>query len=1002
MLNGRARRHLSLCGLLLVIPAGACQSSGPSSRSGHSTRETEARAAAAGADQPADSHDRAVAGLRAFEDARRRKTDFAHQVPGNRAFGPNPYQVAWLPAAAGADSNAAHRRAVGILRGADAVVLLDQSGHELDREPAPATPTSLMVDPDGLVWVGGTGSNQIGLYRMRDATLVRVGTRAVAGAFTVRALARGGPGWVYAADERTGQVAALALAGRAGGARAPAIARQRLLTRCNGPIQMQRGVHHLVVNCLKDHTLEAFAVARSGAPVGDAPVRITHDGPLWSLAVAGLPDGRELIAAGGVEDHPLERRDGGFGYIDSFLYVYDLGSAPEGNARPRIRNASTGSFSLARPTPRRSPLANREVARRLAVINLSQAGVVTPKWVTIELPAAGGAVVRTAGYATAKVATVLLSRLEPGAAAQLSTGPLLPGTTARAMADATGPALVADPLLDAWLVVPAGGGAPVRVGVAPAPGQPTRSVESRVGEALFFTRLMAPWNTSEGKRSRFTCETCHFEANGDGRVHFTGRGEVYASTKPLRGLFNNRPHFSRALDRSMAQMVNNEFRVANRFSGRSSWFTVDAGEVPWLDQIQGAPAALSPVMLRRSLMTFLMEQSFEPNQAVRGRSHLTARERAGAALFRDRCTSCHSARLVTDDPVHRGAVRELGVDDLLAGRSHRVGQRRVPQDRGRALRRSPRRSHHLAPAPLPQAPALLHQRHRRIAGPGARARRLAGPALLPRGRPGRERRPRRATGRAPHRRPAPRPGRLPRAALNRGRRAREPHRASGRCGRRGVDSVPGMTDISAERPPRVRYRVPVAVLCSEAHVRLTGNSHNLSEGGMFVESQRLLPVGTSVRLGLALARHSVELFGQVAWSRSGAVEDGRGMGIRFVAVRPETGALLRDVVGARVASVRQRRASRRLSLPLPAQPEPEAEPAAGAVAAASSEETLRSSAATAAAEAAAAAATGLPEPAPPARRGPGRAALAFLFVSVATAVAILVAAALFVHGPPPR
>lgn len=136
---------------------------------------------------------------------------------------------------------------------------------------------------------------------------------------------------------------------------------------------------------------------------------------------------------------------------------------------------------------------------------------------------------------------------------------------------------------------------------------------------------------------------------------------------------------------------------------------------------------------------------------------------------------------------------------------------------------------------------------------------------------------------------------------------------------------------------------------------------------MFVESQRLLPIGTSVRLGLALARHSVELFGRVAWSRSGPLEDGRGMGIRFVAVRPETSALLRDVVGARVASRRQARPSRPLNLPLPPDPEPEPEP----------------------------------QP-PPAVRRPGRAALAFLFLSVAAAVAALVATALIVHGPPPH
>ena len=59
---------------------------------------------------------------------------------------------------------------------------------------------------------------------------------------------------------------------------------------------------------------------------------------------------------------------------------------------------------------------------------------------------------------------------------------------------------------------------------------------------------MAPSSSSEGAKSRFSCETCHFEGYVDGRTHHTGRGDVRATTKPLVGLFNNRPHFSRALD----------------------------------------------------------------------------------------------------------------------------------------------------------------------------------------------------------------------------------------------------------------------------------------------------------------------------------------------------------------------------------------------------------------------------------------------------------------------
>ncbi len=137
----------------------------------------------------------------------------------------------------------------------------------------------------------------------------------------------------------------------------------------------------------------------------------------------------------------------------------------------------------------------------------------------------------------------------------------------------------ANPLLDAWVVASSGGNSVVRVDDA---GRGARSADSRLGEALLFTTLIAPWDRSDGRLSRFTCETCHFEGYVDGRTHFTGRGNVYATTKPLLGLFNNRPHFSRALDPDMTTMVNNEFRVAGARSDHDPWFSLSVGAFPWI------------------------------------------------------------------------------------------------------------------------------------------------------------------------------------------------------------------------------------------------------------------------------------------------------------------------------------------------------------------------------------------------------------------------------------
>jgi hypothetical protein len=573
---------------IALIAAGACHTSDPPAR----RTEMPPGGAVAGGEE----HEAALAELRAFEDARRAATDFEH-LPATGALGADPSRVAWL-----ADGGA-----VGLLRGADAIVRLRPDGSEAARAPAPPAPTALAIDPDGVVWVGGAGSPRVVGF---DAELREVAHADLPG-WTARALAVNA-GWLYAADQRTGAITAIAIARGAGGVRLGA---RRQVGACREPVALALTERNLVVSCLIDHAIEVHALAPGGGPGRAAPVRVVHDGPMWSVAAASTPD-RDVIAAGGVEDHPLERADGGFRYIDSFLYVVEV---PHGAAR----------------------------AEELAAINLSAEGVVTPKWVSVTATGAG-AEVRAIGYGSPVMATVTWDRLERGRTPRIATRSFAPGVTDLAPAPGGGGrALAASPLLDAWLVVGAEG-APGRVATARTAGEAGRTFESHLGEALLFTTAMAPWNQSDGQLSRFTCETCHFEAYGDGRVHFTGRGTVHAATKPLRGLFNNRPHFTRALDRTMTKMVHAEFRVANRWNGRDPWFGLGAGELPWLAR-DGGPAALSPELLRRSFMSFLMDLNFEPNAAARGRRRWSALERRGAEVFRDRCASCHRARLVTEE-----------------------------------------------------------------------------------------------------------------------------------------------------------------------------------------------------------------------------------------------------------------------------------------------------------------------------------------------------------------
>jgi uncharacterized protein (TIGR02266 family) len=100
---------------------------------------------------------------------------------------------------------------------------------------------------------------------------------------------------------------------------------------------------------------------------------------------------------------------------------------------------------------------------------------------------------------------------------------------------------------------------------------------------------------------------------------------------------------------------------------------------------------------------------------------------------------------------------------------------------------------------------------------------------------------------------------------------------------------------SEGRPRRVDVRVPVDILCSKG-IRLTGKTRNVSEGGMFVETALLLPVGSPVRCDLALTESAVEVFGRIAWSRPRQPFATAGMGIQFVGYEEGARRVLHDVV----------------------------------------------------------------------------------------------------------
>ncbi|MGH1347463.1 MAG: hypothetical protein ACRBN8_38240 [Nannocystales bacterium] len=480
---------------------------------------------------------------------------------------------------------------VGLLRGPGAVVRLGPQGEE--RERLAVVDGAVGWDRDGeTLHIVGERSNEVVVVRDVDGKFVVQQRVPVEGVQALRAVVvRPEGGWVVA-DRHRGQILTVSPEGSTGEP-----------IRCEGAIDVQRHGSWIIANCLLEHAVRVFALEPSSSSELRTVAQVQHDGPIWAVAPRTVAGALELGLAG-VEDHPLDRSAGGFGYVDSFVFHVRLEDG---------------------------------VLRRLAAVNVGAHGVVTPKhlawhedtlWVT--------------GAGADSMAAVRVGGDEPA----VETWTVPAGLTAFSMRGAE--VLAADPLLDQWVHLDAQRHA---TGLPVGPHDP-RTEAVRLGEALVFTTLMAPQASSDGPGSRFTCETCHFEGTVDGRVHFTGRGEVYATTKTLRGLVGNQPHFSRALDRTTTGMIHNEFRVANANTPQDPWFALETAEFPWLATLTQAPR-YDPAQLRAAVLEFLAAFTPEPNPAAQGRSAFTPLERRGASRFEALCEACHQARTVADDPGSR-------------------------------------------------------------------------------------------------------------------------------------------------------------------------------------------------------------------------------------------------------------------------------------------------------------------------------------------------------------
>jgi hypothetical protein len=586
--------HLVAAGVLLAL-VGACD---PTTVSAPSPGRPSSR-------QTATSDRARVAALRAREAVLRAGYSPLAAPPWLDVSGADPYRIVPWPEALGGRpdplvaGSIRTPRFVGVLRGLKALVTLDDELGELGRVSLPEAPTALCVSESGSAFVASKLSRYIQRVELGASGQVSLSGRFQVEATGVRDLACGEAGQLYALTSDPAQIVTLDRRGRELGK----------VTALRGGLRLLRKGPYLLELSLFERALRVLRPAASGASISELGL-VRHDGPIWA-ADALVRDGGLLVALVGPEDKPLVRARGEFENVDSVAYFYRY----------------DGRFT------------------RLLELNLGEHGLIVPKAVALAeqewgltftaLSSGSGSLLRARWDGSLSLAPTFSYEAVP------------PGGSDAVFASPTR-VVYPSPLLDAWIDAS-------RRGVVVRHVEPERrpTLEVRLGEALFFTELMAPDNVSSGTHSRFSCETCHFEGGVDGRTHYTGRAQVSVVTKPLFGLANNRPHFSRALDPDLSAVCHNEFRVAGAGSGAQPWFSLSTARFPWLRALGIERAQLDALELREALLAFLYAFAPEPNPTVLGRTRFSELEARGARAFAQRCEGCHSARSSADDASSR-------------------------------------------------------------------------------------------------------------------------------------------------------------------------------------------------------------------------------------------------------------------------------------------------------------------------------------------------------------
>jgi len=235
------------------------------------------------------------------------------ETPNLGPFGSDPFKIRYHPQS---------EQYLILLRNRSEVLLMDRTLNLVDRQVTPQSPSGWTLVQNRFLFVSGELSPEIQLFEVTVKGLLPRTKFRVQGVASIRDLVyvpsiRS----LFLLDEFDRRLIQATLPSDWPSQKHFKI-EQKTYPLGAGPIQIRAHDNHLLINLVLEHALMIVPLAQ-GQPDFSRASRINHDGPIWAFDAVAQHDSL-VIAAVGVENRPLNRLGGEFGYIDSFLYLYTL------------------------------------------------------------------------------------------------------------------------------------------------------------------------------------------------------------------------------------------------------------------------------------------------------------------------------------------------------------------------------------------------------------------------------------------------------------------------------------------------------------------------------------------------------------------------------------------------------------------------------------------------------------------------------------------------------